>query len=406
MQHKQTVHIVDDDREILQSFSQLLEDEGLTVQTYDCARDFLDSLSHGEGGCVVVDVVMPDMTGVEMISAMRELGFSLPSIVVTAYADVPLVVKAMKLGATDFLEKPVEADALLRSVRAALAMDSETAARAAQKQVLYKKFARLSARERDVMSGLVMGKLNKTIAYELGISTRTVEKHRADIMMKTRSRSLSELVQSYLSTEIDDAPPSDATGLSTPRTFDAALAEEWRNAVQSGAPISMLLIDIAELAPFDGHSPSHSEAIMTTVAEVVFGAAENENGFITHYDGDAFAVALPATNHDGAKRLAEELRSAIEMSGFVDAHNRAGRRFAASIGMATIAPTADDRVEKIVCYADIALHRAKTAGRSGVYAFHDDPSCSKAKQSPTGGVPIPVIESSHCAECRKDAPRA
>jgi diguanylate cyclase (GGDEF)-like protein len=168
----------------------------------------------------------------------------------------------------------------------------------------------------------------------------------------------------------------------------------------------MLLISVAALAPFDDQTPSCGDTLLETVAEVVFGASENERGFIARYDDDVCAVALPVTDHEGAKRLAEELRSVIEMSGFADAHNRAGRRLAAAIGMATIVPTERDRVEKIVCFADIALHRAKTADRNGVYAFHDDPSCSKAKRSPTGGVGIPVIETSHCAECRRDAPRA
>ena len=173
------VHIVDDDEAVRQSLAFLLGSAGLTVRLYDSASSFLAGLSAVKSGCLVTDVRMPDMTGIELLQQMRSKACHLPAIVITGHGDVPLAVEAMKAGAVDFIEKPFEQEALQHAVHAALERGYRGEGR--EDPASAAKLATLSERERQVLEGLVAGHPNKTIAYDLGISPRTVEVYRANL---------------------------------------------------------------------------------------------------------------------------------------------------------------------------------------------------------------------------------
>lgn len=189
------IHIVDDDPGVSEALGLFLESEGYLVRTHDSARAFLDSIGSGESGCVVTDMRMPGMTGLELMQAMKERRISMPIILVTAYADVPLALQAMKMGAVDLLEKPFEYAALLTAIRDALQRAYADEAREAKTRAILKRFASLTKREKEVLAGLLKGRPNKLIAHDLGISMRTVEVHRGTLMMKMGAKSLPELVQ-------------------------------------------------------------------------------------------------------------------------------------------------------------------------------------------------------------------
>ncbi|HYA81278.1 MAG TPA: response regulator FixJ [Methylocystis sp.] len=191
------IHIVEDDPDVLQSIRMLLETEGLSVKTYASAENFLEfAESHAEG-CIVTDVRMPGMSGVELLQQIKARGFAVPVIVITAHGDIPLAVNCMKLGAVDLLEKPFNPEALISAIRQALARRSGVSDDDAQD--LRARLSTLSARESDVLKGLLKGLPNKIIAHELGISPRTVEIHRANVMRKTKAGSLAELVRMAIS---------------------------------------------------------------------------------------------------------------------------------------------------------------------------------------------------------------
>lgn len=192
------VHVVDDDEAMRDSMAFLLRAENFQVQTYADAADFLAALPQIKVGCVVTDVRMPGMSGIELLQRLRELKVSLPVIVVTGHGDVPLAVEAMKTGALDFIEKPFDDDVFLRAVRTALGAQAVDSQRQAQKATINSRLESLSNREREVLEGLVAGHPNKTIAYDLGISPRTVEIYRANVMEKMQARSLSDLVRMAL----------------------------------------------------------------------------------------------------------------------------------------------------------------------------------------------------------------
>lgn len=192
------VHVVDDDEAMRDSMAFLLRAENFQVQTYADAADFLTALPQIKVGCVVTDVRMPGMSGIELLQRLRELKVSLPVIVVSGHGDVPLAVEAMKTGALDFIEKPFDDDVFLRAVRLALSAQAVDSQRQAQQATINSRLESLSNREREVLEGLVAGHPNKTIAYDLGISPRTVEIYRANVMEKMQARSLSDLVRMAL----------------------------------------------------------------------------------------------------------------------------------------------------------------------------------------------------------------
>ena len=187
------VHIVDDDEAVRQSLAFLLGSAGLTVRLYDSASAFLAGLSAVKSGCLVTDVRMPDMTGIELLQQLRAKACHLPAIVITGHGDVPLAVEAMKAGAVDFIEKPFDQEALLHAVHTAL--ERGMGGEGGDDPAITAKLATLSERERQVLEGLVAGHPNKTIAHDLGISPRTVEVYRANLMTKMGARSLSELIR-------------------------------------------------------------------------------------------------------------------------------------------------------------------------------------------------------------------
>ena len=195
---KLVVHVIDDDEASRQSLAFLLQAAELEVQTYASATVFLDLAPKLGWSCVITDVRMPGMSGIELLRRLKELDINIPVIVITGHGDVPLAVEAMKVGATDFLEKPFDDDVLLSSVRAALAQRDGDRRRHGERAEIESRLATLSNRERDVLSGLVAGRANKQIAYDLGISPRTVEIYRANLMNKMQAGSLSELVRMAL----------------------------------------------------------------------------------------------------------------------------------------------------------------------------------------------------------------
>jgi two-component system response regulator FixJ len=192
------VHVIDDDQAVRESLTFLLKTTGLAVRTYENATAFLQDDPKGKAGCIVTDVRMPDISGIDLLLRLRELNVTLPVIVITGHGDVPLAVEAMKSGALDFLEKPFDDDALLNAVNAALRDQGADAKREADRTEIINKLASLSNRERQVLEGLVAGHPNKTIAFDHGISPRTVEIYRANLMSKMQAGSLSELVRMAL----------------------------------------------------------------------------------------------------------------------------------------------------------------------------------------------------------------
>jgi two-component system response regulator FixJ len=192
------VHVIDDDEASRQSLAFLLESAQIGVRTYASATMFLDLMPRTRASCVVTDVRMPGMSGIDLLRRLKELGIEVPVIVITGHGDVPLAVEAMKIGAADFLEKPFDDEVLLASVRSALRRRDGENNRRRQRVEIDARLAALSNRERDVLTGLVAGRANKQIAYDLGISPRTVEIYRANLMNKMHAGSLSELVRMAL----------------------------------------------------------------------------------------------------------------------------------------------------------------------------------------------------------------
>ena len=198
MQSDAVVHVIDDDDAVRQSLEFLLRSARIEVKTYESAVSFLAAQPAVKSGCVITDVRMPDMSGVDLLRRLNELKVGLPVIVITGHGDVPLAVEAMKLGAVDFFEKPFDDDALLVAVRSSLESRADHSRHSAERSKIMDKLASLSARERQVLEGLVSGHPNKTIAYDLGISPRTVEVYRANLMTKMTAASLSDLVRMAL----------------------------------------------------------------------------------------------------------------------------------------------------------------------------------------------------------------
>ena len=189
------VYIVDDDEAVRDSLSVLLESCAYQVRAFGLAREFLDAAPALPPGCLIADIRMPEMDGLELQRCLSERSLSFPLIVITGHGDVPLAVRAMKAGALDFIEKPFSSQAILGSVATALSRLQADAGRDPAAVAAAAKLQLLSSREREVLEGLLAGLPNKSIAYDLAISPRTVEIHRARVMDKMGARSLSELVR-------------------------------------------------------------------------------------------------------------------------------------------------------------------------------------------------------------------
>lgn len=198
MASEPAVHIIDDDNAMRDSLIFLLGTVNLEAKAYDSAAAFLESQSGIQNGCIVTDVRMPGMSGIELLRRLRELKVQVPVIIITGHGDIPLAVEAMKSGAADFIEKPFDDEVLLAAVRAALRSQADLAQKQLARAAIVDKVGALSNRERDVLQGLVSGKPNKTIAFDLGISPRTVEIYRANVMSKMEAKSLSDLVRMAL----------------------------------------------------------------------------------------------------------------------------------------------------------------------------------------------------------------
>jgi two-component system response regulator FixJ len=191
----QTVYIVDDDENIRKAIALLLKSAGLTAEQYASADEFLKCFDPDKGGCLVVDVRMPGMSGLELQDVIRERQIVMPVIIMTGHGDVAMAVKAMKAGAVDFIEKPFKNQELLDRIEQCLSQSAELQVNKQHQLEVVERIRLLTGREREVMELLVAGKLNKQVAAELDISTRTVEAHRARIMDKLQAKSFSEVVR-------------------------------------------------------------------------------------------------------------------------------------------------------------------------------------------------------------------
>ncbi len=197
------VHVVEDDDAVRDSLQMMLESIGHQVQAFASADSFLESYSQDLAGCIVLDIRMPGMNGMELQRKLNEINSILPIIFVTGHGDVPMAVEAMQQGAVDFVQKPYREQELLDKINQAMTLDEENRDSLQQKQVILAGMTELTPRESDVMRLMVEGKANKVIAIELDISQRTVEIHRARVMEKLNANSLAHLVRMYLSVEAD-----------------------------------------------------------------------------------------------------------------------------------------------------------------------------------------------------------
>jgi two-component system, LuxR family, response regulator FixJ len=206
MPRDQCVYIVDDDEAVRDSLSVLLESKGYAVKSFVSAPEFLEKAWSLPAGCLVVDIRMPEMDGLELQQRLIERSLGFPLIVITGHGDVPLAVRAMKAGAIDFIEKPFASEAILDSLAAAFGRLATPTGQDLAAGTALNKLNFLSPREREVLEGLLAGLPNKSIAYDLGISPRTDEIHRARVMDKMGARSLSELIRLALAGRVRPRP--------------------------------------------------------------------------------------------------------------------------------------------------------------------------------------------------------
>jgi len=203
-----TVFVIDDDKDMRQSLKWLVESVGLPAEAYESAEEFLATYTQARAGCLLVDVRMSGMGGIRLLEHLQATGEHLPVIVLTGHGDVPMAVQAMKLGAFDFVEKPATHQYILGRIQDALARDKELRASNSGRVEFEQLVSQLSQREREVMERVVAGEPNKTIGISLGISERTVEKHRENIKQKLGVRSVAALVAKVLSYR---TPPTNST---------------------------------------------------------------------------------------------------------------------------------------------------------------------------------------------------
>jgi len=211
MSQEQTVFIVDDDQAARESLRWLLESVGHTVRCHASAHEFLAAYDGRVSGCLVLDVRMPGMSGLELQSHLLERGWCLPVIIVTGHGDVPMAVRAMKAGVVDFLQKPYNDQTLLDRIAQALALCRHRRLTHDERLRIQANYRQLTPREREVAALVVAGKANKVIAAELGLSPKTIEVHRANVMFKMQAHSLSQLVQMWI--RLETAPSAEPSGL-------------------------------------------------------------------------------------------------------------------------------------------------------------------------------------------------
>ena len=195
------VYIVDDDEAVRSSLRMLMRSVGLQAQALGSAREFLDAYDRRQSGCLVLDVRMPQMSGLELQQQLNQRGATIPVIFISGHGDVPMAVEAMQHGAFDFLQKPFRDQELLDRVQRALTLDAQSRATSAADAQVRERLKSLTPRELQVMRLVTLGKANKVVGAELGVSQRTVEIHRAHVMDKMQARSLAELVRMVLDTE-------------------------------------------------------------------------------------------------------------------------------------------------------------------------------------------------------------
>ena len=213
-----TVYVVDDDPAMRSSLRWLIESVGLSVRTCSSAREFLATYRDGEPGCLVLDVRMPGMSGLDLQAELSRQHIDIPILIITGYAEVPLAVRAMKAGAFDFIEKPFSDQTLLDRIRAAVARDEVARRRRVAREMVQARMRLLTPRERDVMERVVAGKSNKVIASDLNLSMKTVEVHRAHVMEKLQADSLAELIRlSLLADGVDPDEGSASSGTPSAR---------------------------------------------------------------------------------------------------------------------------------------------------------------------------------------------
>ena len=193
-----TVFVVDDDEAMRSSLKWLIESTGMRVQTFDSADAFLTAYAPGWAGCILLDVRMPGMSGLELQAYLARADYRLPVVIITGHGDVAMAVKAMQAGALDFIEKPFHDEELLRSIRRAVEADSQTRAERSEHAAVFARLDELTPREHEVMELVAAGKSNKEIATDLGVSAKTVEAHRAKVMDKMQATSLADLVRMAL----------------------------------------------------------------------------------------------------------------------------------------------------------------------------------------------------------------
>lgn len=195
MQREPLVYVVDDDAAVLDAIRMLLRSVGLRAATYTSATDFLAAFDSDQPGCLVLDIRMPVMSGIELQERLHEMGAMIPIVFVTAHGDIPMAVQAVKAGALDFIPKPFRDQDLLDRVQQAIELDLQHRNELSDRAELLRRHATLTAREREVFRLVAAGKANKVIAADLGISQRTVEIHRGRVMEKMQARSLPQLVR-------------------------------------------------------------------------------------------------------------------------------------------------------------------------------------------------------------------
>ncbi len=206
MRDSPNVYIVDDHEAVRDSLGALLMSDGLEVESFASGQAFLDAFDNSLRGCLLLDIRLPDINGIDLQGKLYGMGSKLRTVMISGHGDVPLAVKAMKAGAVDFIEKPYSDEVILECVRYNIAQSGQTNDAASSPETITLKLEQLTPREHEVLEALVSGQPNKVIAYKLGISPRTVEIHRARVMSKMEARSLSHLVRMALAAGIDTEP--------------------------------------------------------------------------------------------------------------------------------------------------------------------------------------------------------